>query len=643
MSSVRLASLKEFPEISTVFDQKDAPHFVHHNHNIRGMLLRILPAEIFYRDSHDAEALKADLQKSLPLIKCMEWGDSPYNFSLFLLTPHRYNAVKFFHEMISRWLLPGQRINIDSFFSANFTIPELGNTTYALAEAVISFDTASERDLARHFLPILESEIKIGLTSVYHANRILETKGLSSDEKTSLIQERISQLIDRRPRDFDYDIFSQMQHFLVTCGDEFKGIRSYEHMSRLIAVFYLFRKKMLQQVEQGGAQRHVLLKLSKAHLHLPLGLRHVLGVFVGVNLLSENEVFEERHLRRVLSTVFPQLRFVEDSYFAASIKEEKLQLLYLEVEKGDGSDVFLHEMAWLLKRLPSEIKNGVERLIRPIFMPRNEEEVMRNMIVLSQQLRFLKDLPQVILMFDEQTEAELSFTVILLRILHKEAQSVQDLFEHSDTKLRFIPERVKRVGYLRKKYPKEATVFKVRTELQPFLRPDQSVDLFQARRYLLGELQKILGEMRDYNGGMFAKQYEQFFNVKAQFPALTRQEEVLLESFFHAIFPIELRSFIDPLLVKTLFNLFLQLVDKKHERVLIKQEKDKLFFLLCYQNPIEKERAIQAVEQFSLSRAQLITVSMQAFEDYYLGYVYAEEDLEKQERFLNRLLTALDF
>ena len=32
----------------------------------------------------------------------------------------------------------------------------------------------------------------------------------------------------------------------------------------------------------------------------------------------------------------------------------------------------------LKERLSEDLKNGVERLMRPLFMPRNEEEVMRN-------------------------------------------------------------------------------------------------------------------------------------------------------------------------------------------------------------------------------------------------------------------------
>ena len=100
----------------------------------------------------------------------------------------------------------------------------------------------------------------------------------------------------------------------------------------------------------------------------------------------------------------------------------------------------------LKERLAEDLKNGVERLMRPLFMPRNEEEVMRNIITLAQQLRYPRDLPQVIISFDEQTDADLSFIIIFLRVLHKGMPSIQELFQRSRTFLKFIPDRAKMLG-----------------------------------------------------------------------------------------------------------------------------------------------------------------------------------------------------
>ena len=76
---------------------------------------------------------------------------------------------------------------------------------------------------ARSNLHSVETEIRLGVVSNYHARRILEFKGLSTDGKTAMIQEKIGSLIQSHSKDFDQGIFSQMQHFFVTCREDFKN------------------------------------------------------------------------------------------------------------------------------------------------------------------------------------------------------------------------------------------------------------------------------------------------------------------------------------------------------------------------------------------------------------------------------------
>lgn len=642
------ASSHRFPLITTVFDNvADNPHRLLYSGSIRNALARLLPSDFFFSESADVKEEEAleELYKILPVIRWSEWGENSSNVSIFLLTRHRANATKFFYEMIHRWLLPGRRMNISSFFTTDFQLPELTNELFTVCEMVISVQDSEEMELVRENLPILETEIRLGLISVYHANRILEIKGLSADEKTSLIQERIASLLEKRPNDFDSDIFSQMQHFLVMCNEEFKSAREYVHMSKIIYVFYLFRKAIQLQNENAPGIRHMTLKICKTKLHLPFGMKRVLSFFVGINFVNDNEVFEERHLIQAIKVYFPQIQVVADSNFVSFLREEKIQLLYLEIEKNDGEEFSLQEIKMLKERLGEDLKNGVERLMRPLFMPRNEEEVMRNIITLAQQLRYPRDLPQVIISFDEQTDLELSFTIIFLRVLQKGMPSIQELFQRSKTFLTFIPDRVKMVGTLRKKYPKEATVFRVRIDASTFLRQDHSVDLLKARHVIAIELQRIVGEIRDYNGGMIAKQQEQFLGLRCLFPDMQRREEILLENFFHSIFPIELRSVIAPVFLKKLFLVLMEAVDKNKDvfvekEVTFKEENDVLYALICYQDVNLKEKLIESISHLHIPSSQLATLSLQAFEARYLGFILQTEDRAKAAAFLAALKKA---
>jgi len=398
-----------------------------------------------------------------------------------------------------------------------------------------------------------------------------------------------------------------------------------------------------QQMEKFPTQRFIYVKLNKTYLHLPFGLKKVLGLFIALNLQGDNELFEERHIVIVLKNHFPQLSVVDGSFFSRSSKEEHIQLLYLEVEKESGADFSLVELKRIKESLSEEIRNGIEKVTRPLFMPRNEEEVMRNIIILSNQLKFSRDLPQVVIAFDGQTERELIFTVIWMRILKSSDVDLQKLFEQSESFLKFIPDRIKKVGLLRKKYPKEVTVFRVKCETVVFLRPDHSVDLFKARQAIVQELQRLLGEFRDYNGGMIAKQHEQFLALRSLFSSLDRNEELLLENFFHSIFPIELRSLFNPQSLKNLFCMLLDGLKKNREagarRPIFLQQREHLccYLLLSFEDSSCKEAIIECFKILQIPSSQLLMLSLQVSETSYLGYVYVQENREKQDHFLNSI------
>jgi hypothetical protein len=631
-----------FPQLTTVFDSSsDHPTNLLCSGLIKNALRRILPSS-FFSSLEEKENKESDFRtftKDLPIVKWLEWGVLPNkNLSIFLLCRYRANASKFFYDIVSRWLIPGKRLNIGLFFSTDFKLSEKEKEVYTISELVLCLDDSIDLEIIRHHLPIIESEIRLGVTSVYHASRIMEIKGLASDEKTSLIQEKIAFLIQKRPKDFDYDIFSQMQHFFVMCREEFKSVREYSHMSRIISVFYLFRKVLRQHVEAFPRKRHLSLKLMKTRLQFPLKTKKVLAIFVGLNFLKENEMFEERHIVKALQNYIPELKAIEDSFFIDENREDSIQIIYLEVEKENGEDFSLEEVKKLRRVLPEDLKNRVEQLMRPIFMPRNEEEVMRHIVTLSQQLKYIRDLPQVVISFDEQTDLDLCFTVVLVRILIPGSLSLKQLFERAKVNLTFTADRVKRVGMLRNRYPKEATVFRLRLSNIPFLREDHSVDLYKARQEIICQLQKAVGEVRDFNGGMIAKQLEVFLSLKKTLGEIGRQHEFLLENFFHSLFPVELRSVVDPIPLKDLFLMLLSLThEDKYRRKnipFIKETETALYVLIPVREILIKQKIFEAIDQLQLISSQMVCLHLHLSEILYLGYIYFDDTQEKRELFL---------
>lgn len=589
---------------------------------IEASLCRIFPDPFFFQNPQGN--LQEQFDFKLPIFRWF-WKDG--HLSLHLVCRHRLNVGKFFYEMIHRWLLPGRRLDVAFFFSSDFKYPDVGPHLYTIAEMAIRFDKEVDRDHIEHNLRVIETEIRLGMVSVYHASRLLEMHLLSAQEKNGILQEKISKLIQRNPEEIDYDIFGELQHFVVMSKEEFKTPRDPRHLSRLVTLFYLFRKSIERDQEKKPGKRHIRLKLASVQLDLPWGQKKVLGVCVALNFLRLNELFEERHLIRALQNGLPGIKAVADSFFVNE-GDQGIHTLYLEIEKENGEDFTFSELQHLRKFLPEEVKRTVEVPHSSIFMPRNEEEIIRHVVSLSGQLRFVKDLPQVILIFDEQKEGDLYFTVLLVRILYPNSSSIQTLFSKEDSVMTYIPDRVKRVGMLRKRYPKEATVFRLRFSSKPFLRDDHSVDLFRARQAIIQEMQRLIGDVRDYNGGMIAKQIE-LLGALQQLLGNDRASRRLLESFFHAIYPIEARSIVPPEQLKKLFLLWKQLLEDPSQKIMTQQDEHAIYVMA-------KSGHLPEIDPANFVEMQLISARPEQ-EEKFLGYLFFSQDLAERERFLENV------
>lgn len=527
------------------------------------------------------------------------------------------DAVKFFYEMVSRPLLPGRKIAVERFFSTLF---KWKKQTYFVAEVVIPIE-----NMQVHLPPLLR-EIELGLRSPYHAKRILEMKGLATDERIAMVQERITGLLRRFPKLFDYDIFHVMQKCLISTSEEYKKARSPYLISKIVSSIYVFTKQLLFLTEKAPHKRHLLIKVTRSYVDTPFGEKKVLGFFVGLNFLKENEVFDKRHLFKAAQKYFPSIVMNEESHFAHFLEEERLLVFYVEMEKEGITD---KEVRVLERELENDLKGCIENLVRPIFMPRNEEEVLKYVVTLSNQITLVRDIPQIAIIFNEQVDCELHFTVVMVRPLLPDSLSIEELFAG---KPEFSIEKVRHGGLIRKKFPKEAAVLKVHLSNTQFLRDDFAVDLYRARQQVVHELEFIFGEIRDYNGGMIAKQMEVFLSFQEMMQKSGEKNVHLLESFFHSLYPVELRSILHLTCLKTLYLLF--------QRVLFGEEgivecKESRYIYVCLK--IQNSENLETFNKLPLPTNQLVKLSLPLQDNFYLGFVFFSDSEEEQKMFLEMI------
>lgn len=515
---------------------------------VERILSYVVPPHFF-----SSEETECHFYNKLPIVCWTPLKQPPFEVSFFLLCRFRENAYRFFYEMLSRWLIPGKRLNVCLQFAVDFSLPEMGSQKYIAGEVLVQIETDHEYAIMQKNLPIIESEIRLGVESAYQAGRILEIKGLTSDEKTALIQENIVSLIHHRPQDFDYDILSEMQHFLVLCKQEFKEKRCYRHMSRIICVHYLFRKTLKLSLEVYPERRYISVKLVRAKT-LPRK-KAVLGLIIGISYIRDNEIFEAEHILAGSKAIAKNIKLVPGSYFFNKSRSDPTCMMYLEIEKETAAGFSLEEERQLKFRLPNELKSRIEQRLNPIFMPQNEEEIVRHIVTLSHQLKFVKDLPQVTIDFNQQTKDSLEFLVVILRVATPGSNDILNHFKARFSTFRFIPDRIKTVGTIRKKYNKEASVFRVSVSKFPYLRKDHSLDLYKARQEVGKEIAKVIGEFRDYNGGIISKETEAFEILKAE---VGSEHTFWLENFFYSIHPPIMRSILPSTVLKKMFWMLLE-------------------------------------------------------------------------------------
>lgn len=639
------------PYISTELDfspeNQNSPFYLS---VIKKILHKILPAKFFklyQKDTEADEELQEYFQSLFPLTYTTPCEDFPANMSYIILFNYRTNAFKFCYEMISRWLVPGKRMNVMLMYAVDFSMPEMGNEVYTLCEVVLRIESKEELEELQRNLPIIQSEICLGVVSSYYARRILEIKGLSSDEKTAMIQEYIAYMTTRRPRDFSYDVFTEMQHVLVMCRDDFKAVRDVRHLSRIICIQYLFRRSLREAVRELPDKRHLFLKIFKANLRLSDGKKTILGLIVAVNFLRDKEVFEETHLIKAIRNYIPTATAVPNSFFFNKRGNEPICTLYLEIEKSNDEEFTGEEMGLLREELPLDLQGRIEHLMHPVFMPRNEEEVMRNILTLSQQIKFLRDIPQMFITFDEQTHTHLFFTVILVRVIKDDTLSIQELFKSSETFMEYVHDRCKSIGYLRKKYQKEATVFRLKVPKEQFLRRDHSIDLYKARQAVVSEISNVVGEVRDYNGGMISKQNELLNKVRELLKNTKKYNDLLLENFFYSLNPVIMRTVLEPEELKKLFFMLLDsisdgLYNEDTYTMNVRAEPSSVYVMIAAEDRRIEEEVKRTLASLMVPTTALASSCVNVYDTPYLGYIYRCDDPLKQRKFCVALKHAVE-
>lgn len=289
----------------------------------------------------------------------------------------------------------------------------------------------------------------------------------------------------------------------------------------------------------------------------------------------------------------------------------------------------------LKKKLPCEFLRQAENNVHPIFMPRNEEETIRNLIVLTNQIKYVRDLPQVSIHYEKQTDVDLTFTVIIARLLKGTIDPLRKILEKSRLKMDIDDVRV--MGYLKQKYAKEAAVLRVTVNKRPFFRADYSVDLLRARQQIVAGLVDCLGEFRDFNGGMILKQDEALSQLRHDLGILSQEKEFILENYFYSLKPGIMQTVHETAVLKKHFELLNAVLTadfKLQPYQIVREVAGK--FLLCFvaaPSGSYKENVLDAIAPLEISSRNLTMSFLEVEETSAMGFILRMETGEVAQAF----------
>jgi oligopeptide transport system substrate-binding protein len=443
---------------------------------------------------------------------------------------------------------------------------------------------------------------------------------LSCRTKLTLARQHLEKLHLKFPYLIDPSAFRELDRIAVFLDDDFIQQRMPTHISQLAYSIALIRKKLSLFPSKNLYNIH----LTPFSLHFTFSSKPILGILAHACLKDKYEAFDEDHILLKVRKLISEAQLVKGSTYTFQPPKSTLKTLYFEIDKKSGLPFTFDEIKRLKALLKEEIGLCIEKLVPCMFMTRNEEEILKNILTLSREIRKSSDSPEVMILLDQQTSQEAVFTIIMVQVCSKENPNISELFAKLQGSFSFFPERSQIVSYLEKKHPIHASVFRIHLPKDSsILRPDLSINFYLARQKISALLSQVIGDFRDFNGGIILKQRETLSSFMETFPELSSQNSDLIETFFHSISPIESQALLPISSIKTLFDLFLCAMrfelSKTYDYFLqFHQNEQELFFMVRLPDTAPKDILGQF---FSHSQSQIITTTLFLQNSTFLGYL----------------------
>jgi oligopeptide transport system substrate-binding protein len=500
------------------------------------------------------KSAKRQLLAGMPLVGFIPPDPSSPTFSIRLITELEGNtALRNLSEVISSWFPLGTVLCPSAMHCVPFSMEAIPSRRFFFWEMSASIENQESRRFLQDHAATLQQEVLLALKRPGFAPHLITTRELSQEPHALRLRQELIRKVINDKRHSPPELLDELHYFLLSVNTSFKELRTTDHLLRLVRSHYWLRQRQASLPPHSPEEKKVLFRLFPSELHFPFGQRRVLSLVISVNSLLPHEQFDDRHILTACQRCLASLELIPNSFYCYRYSENSYHALYVEVEKQNGSWFTLRELKTLKRDLEKRFSSSIEQVVNRIDIPQNEEDTIRSILLLSQQLRSFKDPPQVMIQFRGQSDQTIEFQVLLMRFL-KEGEPEIPVIPKLPEMIRIIPLRASVVGKLRNKYTKQALTLLARCSKGPFHRHDRSIDFLKAREFVVNCIEATLGKVRDLNGGLFLQQHELLEGIRPLLMDHELKELFLVEELFHSITPSIMKSVVGPEHILTIFR-----------------------------------------------------------------------------------------
>ncbi|MDJ0652012.1 MAG: peptide ABC transporter substrate-binding protein [Simkaniaceae bacterium] len=383
-----------------------------------------------------------------------------------------------------------------------------------------------------------------------------------------VVKEKVGHLYAGEEKELDDTIQRKLDFWFLTFGIEFLTKRCPEYIAKIVVESSDLTRILEWDISTHPNRRASAFVTVPSTIVSTFSSKDIAGCLLGIQLESSHERVAREQIKDAIEACGVGFELL-DAFYRCHLDKSSVDIFYFEIGRQENEVEHPMDLSLFEKTFLKKIETRIQVLVPTLFMQRNEEEMMKNLLVLRKEAYAVQDTPQVMILYDQHTTQEITFTIILARVKKKDDPRIQDVVKLNKENENYIQGQVYSLEDLPEERTIEGNIFQIRLKnLSRFQKKNGSIDYFLSRKQIVACLQASLGEIRDYNGGLFFMQDKKLEELKKLFPEEAAHSFERLKTFFYSLRPIEEQATLPIELLTHFFKLFQGLIAEEQLQLL---------------------------------------------------------------------------